>query len=307
MQPTDRISLPLKQDTTLNGSNQIKTMSSSANLLGLPLELQERIMCYVLRPEFILEFGESPKYLNDKDYIMRNPLKMLLLRRRSTAICKELYEIGLPAYFRTTALKMAVGDWAASRTVLHLSNALSGVRMDEILFGLFEEDQLLFHNTMKLRVEVTEALAIKKLCEILMKCNRLVEVIVCTHNLNEAEGRLLLSEVTEAVEVMKTRADQNISVRQETAAEYARELEVRRIAAEELRRLERLKWSRSGRSRGGMKSKSRPERGHLSPWKPRSQVSYPASPSKILPPFKPYRQMRASPQVVWTRIRGHVH
>jgi hypothetical protein len=190
-----------------------------STLLDLPPELQQYIMALAIRPETTFDTNE-----------IQRPRAELLRNRQSTMINKQLFNLAMPAYFRLTQLIIAVGSYHIPRLP-----STAPKMQAKIYYATFQEHQLYFDNTVRLRVEIDQFKkeAAEKICEMLTKCTRLVEVTVGVHNLEGEGGEKFFARVQHTVEAIKKKTNRSMRVKKETKEAYDRIMEEARTAQKE--------------------------------------------------------------------------
>lgn len=207
-----------------------------SRLLALPVEIKERIMAYVLRPEHIWELALASPIPT----LSRSAYDKLIQRLEPASACKELYNMAIRAYFLHTQLNAVIGKDAIQDAIVN-DPLLQGVTLylGEILSGTFEEHAFLFANTVKIRLELDQfdVQCVEKTCDILVACANLADLTVCVHNLGLQEGAMFYHAVFVAVKAAASRANRTVAVNRESKKEYEGEMRVRELAEEEYQRI----------------------------------------------------------------------
>lgn len=190
-----------------------------------PLDVLERILHYILQPDSDIEYCDH-RFFKPWYYTTPGPEAFLRSRLYSTFLDKQLYQLALPSYFRTTQFSIVVGHKDGEfRRILPSGPVLADYR---IVFGTFEEHPLFFANAHRVRVELDRGardsdLAIQKVYGVLVRCRRLVQVSVSVVRLDDEWARKLYVKVEKAVMHLQLHgAKQKITVKAETHEEYER-------------------------------------------------------------------------------------
>lgn len=139
----------------------------------LPVDVLERILHYVLQPDSEVEYSDHRSY---PAWYWKSSRPATLLRNRlySAFLDKQIYELALPAYFRTTRLSMVIGrNWSVDPPGRYSLVSLPPLALYKVGFGTFEEHALFFANSLHIRIELAHEaqerdMAIDKVYEVLV-------------------------------------------------------------------------------------------------------------------------------------------